>query len=135
MSITTLTSPHPRTIELLVSATCFLKYETGTLDYHLMFSPKSFVYTSINHHRNRFSPNFLSQTLMMNILSWNVRGTAGANFRRIFRDLITTHNADIVILTEMRVSGDRVNWIIATLGFERYIKVDAMGFAGGIWVL
>lgn len=63
----------------------------------------------------------------MNILRWNVRGAEGDDFRHSFRD--------VMILTETRVSGERANVIIASLGFERYTKVDAMGFAGGIWVL
>lgn len=50
----------------------------------------------------------------------------------MFRELSTTHNADVVILTEMWVSGDRANQIIASLGYERYLKVDLMGFAGGM---
>lgn len=45
------------------------------------------------------------------------------------------HHYDIVILTETRVSGERAENIIARLGFERYTKVDAMGFVGGIWIL
>lgn len=65
----------------------------------------------------------------MNILSWNVRGTRGANFRRNFRDIIANHKSDAVILTETRISGESANNIIATLGFERYVKVDTMGFA------
>lgn len=59
----------------------------------------------------------------------------GPDFRRVFRELINTHRPDIAILTETRISRDRANRIIATLGFDHYIKVDAMGFVGGIWVL
>lgn len=81
-------------------------------------------------------PNPLHSTpnypLIMNILSGNVRGAGGANFGRVFRELISTHNPDIVILIETEVSGYRANNIIATLGFERYFKVDAMAFTGGI---
>lgn len=71
----------------------------------------------------------------MNILSWNVRGVGGIDFRRTFRELVATHRPNAVVLIETRVSEDRANNIIATLGFERYVKVDAISFAGGIWVL
>lgn len=71
----------------------------------------------------------------MNILSWNVGGVAGTDFKRVFRDMITSYKPDIVILTKTRVSGDRANSIIKNLVFDRFIKVDAMGFSGGIWVL
>lgn len=68
----------------------------------------------------------------MNILSLNVRGTGGTDFRRAFRKLVATQRPDVIILTETRVSGHRANLIIATIEFGRHIKVDAMGFASGI---
>lgn len=71
----------------------------------------------------------------MNILAWNIRGAANADFRRAFNDLQRKFSPDIVILTETRLSGTRAQNILSTLGFENYIKVDAMGFSGGIWVL
>lgn len=71
----------------------------------------------------------------MNILSWNVRGTAEADFKCNFQELVSSHQPDIVILMETRVNGERANRIIASLGFDYYTKVDAIGFAGAIWVL
>lgn len=55
MSLTMLTSPPPRMTQIpcLHHVMCCLKYEVGTLDYHLIFAPKSFIYTSKNHPRNR----------------------------------------------------------------------------------
>lgn len=49
--------------------------------------------------------------------------------------MVNSCNPDIVILTKTRVSGDCGNSIINGLGFQRYLKVDAIGFSGGIWVL
>lgn len=49
--------------------------------------------------------------------------------------MINSHQPDVLILTETRVSEERANSIIASLGYERYTKVDSMSFAGGIWVL
>lgn len=49
--------------------------------------------------------------------------------------MIKNYNLDLIILTETRLSGGQETAIISTLGFERYIKVEAMGFSGGIWVL
>ncbi|KAF7844372.1 reverse transcriptase [Senna tora] len=71
----------------------------------------------------------------MNIIFWNVRGAGSSDFRRIFREVVLMNQPDLVFITETRLSGERANRIIPTLGFERYIKVDAMGFAGGIWLL
>lgn len=71
----------------------------------------------------------------MNILSWNVRGADSANYWRTFRELVNIHHSDVVILIEIHVSGDMKTNIISSLGFQHYVKVDAMGFARGIWVL
>lgn len=71
----------------------------------------------------------------MNIISWIVRGLANTDFRRVFREMISIHRPDIVILIETRISGDQANNVIFSLGYERFIKVDAMGFSEGIWVL
>lgn len=121
-----------RTTKIEISISCSLKYETGTLDYHQTFNLTSFLDT-INVD-NRHPPRS-NQRLYMNILSQNVQGDAGADFWRVFRDLTTTHRPDVIILTETRVSGHRASTIITTLGFDRYIKVDAMSFAGCICVL
>lgn len=71
----------------------------------------------------------------MNIISWNTRGVGSADFRRAFRDLCASYNPDLLILTETRLSGVRATNIISFLGFERYLKVDSIGFSGGIWIL
>lgn len=46
-----------------------------------------------------------------------------------------TYKPDLYILTETCLSGDRATSVIRTLGYERYIKVDDMGFTGGTWAL
>lgn len=131
-------SPSPRSIELFIFVTCFRRLESGTLDYCLTFMPISFINTiripTLNSVRSttKIASN---HPLIMNILSWNVRGIGGANFKRVFCELISTHNPDIIILTKTRISDERANNIIASLGFERYFKVDAMEFSGGIWIL
>lgn len=114
---------------MVISITCTLKYKSGTLDYHETFNPTSFINTI---HVETSHPPPSNQPLNMNILSWNVRGATSADFRRVFKDLIVTHRPDVVILTETQVNGDRATAILATLGFDKYVKVDVMGFAGGI---
>lgn len=71
----------------------------------------------------------------MNILSWNVRVAGGTVFTRVFKNTYLSHKPDLVILTETRLSGERANTVINSLGFERSYKVDPMGFSGGIWIL
>lgn len=71
----------------------------------------------------------------MNINSWNVRGATGTDFRTVFREMVSSCRPDLFILTETRLSDYRANSVISSLGFERFVKVDAMGFSWGIWVL
>lgn len=71
----------------------------------------------------------------MIIISWNVRGAAGSDFKRVFREMTNSYKLDMVVLSETRVSSDRASSIIGDLGFERFVKVDALGFLGGLWVL
>lgn len=49
--------------------------------------------------------------------------------------MVNSYKPDMVILIETRLSGDRANSVIFALGFERFVKVDAIGFSSGIWVL
>lgn len=127
-----MTCPLNRSTEFLICVTSLLRLESGTLDYQIIFSPSVFIYSSCNCFS---SSNPITKFLNMNILSWNVKGAEAGDFRRTFRDLISSHHPDVVILTETRISGKRADNIISSLGFERYTKVNAMGFAGGIWVL
>lgn len=64
-----------------------------------------------------------------------VRGAGGTYFKRAFRNICNTYNPKLVILTETRLSGERAYTIISSLGFESFLKIDAMGFNGGIWIL
>ncbi|KAF7842718.1 reverse transcriptase [Senna tora] len=63
------------------------------------------------------------------------KGAANPEFRRVFRDMMPTYQPDMVLLTETRISGEHADNIITSLGFDNTFKVDAMGFAGGIWIL
>lgn len=71
----------------------------------------------------------------MNIISWNTRGFGNSDFRRAIRDMTCSYKPDLYILTETRLRGDKATSIISSLGYERYAKIDSMGFTGGIWIL
>lgn len=109
---------------------CSLIFETENVDYTEIFKPIS--YFEPPPHLD-IDPLHIFKP--MNIISWNVRSAAGADFRRIFREMIDSYKPDLVILSETRLSGQRAESIISTLGFNNHLKVDAMGFTGGIWVL
>lgn len=44
-------------------------------------------------------------------------------------------NVDFVALLETQLSGHRAETVIAKLGFDYSFRVEAKGFAGGIWLL
>jgi hypothetical protein len=78
--------------------------------------------------------SFSSHFLLKRILSWNCRGAGGAPFTRALRNYISANGPEIQLILEPRISGERADAICAK--FPRYAKsrVDARGFAGGIWL-
>lgn len=85
--------------------------------------------------RNGFLPLTLLFVLMIKVLSWNCRGAASTTFPGRIRDLLRENKADILVLLETRVSGWRAEKIVARLGFSNWIRLEATGYAGGIWIL
>lgn len=99
----------------------------GGTYHNLIFNPSAF-YQLPSH----IAANIYNLITPINILSWNVKGAGNTDFRRVFRDLTNSHNPYLVILTETSLSGDRASSGISNLCFEGFLKVDAMGFSGGI---
>ncbi|XP_019191705.1 PREDICTED: uncharacterized protein LOC109186233 [Ipomoea nil] len=66
---------------------------------------------------------------------WNCQGAASAGFHRTLKQLIWEHKPSIVCLLEPKVSGDQANAICAGFGFSEWVRVEAFGFSGGIWIL
>ena len=71
----------------------------------------------------------------MNILIWNCRGAMKPQFRKTVMDLVDWHSPILMVITETRMSGARVDEIIEALPFDGYAVADTIGFAGGIWML
>lgn len=118
---------HPLFAQMDVYVTCLHKLETGNVN---IMNPIAFF-----EQPSSLAHNPLPFFKPMDIISWNVRGAASTDFRRVFREMVNYLKPGIVILTETRLSGDKENSMISTLGFEGHLKVDAMGFSSGIWVL
>ena len=72
---------------------------------------------------------------MMNILIWNCRGAMKPEFRKTVIDLVEWHSPILMVITETRMSGARVEEIIESLPFDRHAVSDTIGFVGGIWLL
>lgn len=74
-------------------------------------------------------------TFLMNIISWNCRGAASRVFPGRVRDLIRGMDIHVLFLLETRVSGLKADRAISRLGFNRWIHIEASGYAGGIWAV
>ena len=73
--------------------------------------------------------------LIMNIILRNCRGALNLHFQVIVADRVNHHSPVVLIITEIRVGGDRVKEITSRLPFDGVIIVDTIGFAEGIWLI
>lgn len=71
----------------------------------------------------------------MSIIIWNVNGAASWDFMRTVNGIIRTQKLDILELLETRVCGIKANFIYMKLGFTEWIRVEAVGYSRGIWLL
>ena len=82
--------------------------------------------TSHAHMTNPF--NFL----LMKILVWNCTGAGNPNLCRNFTDMVCSHCPSIAIILETRISGQRVDSVSYSLGFDNVCRSDADGSRGCI---
>lgn len=66
---------------------------------------------------------------------WNCRGVSGRTFSRILKDIVNKHGIKVMGFVETRISGTKADNVIRRLWFNDWIRAEAMGFVGGIWVL
>ena len=72
---------------------------------------------------------------MMNTLIWNCRGAMKPQFRKTVLDLVEWHDPMLMVITETRLSGARMEEMIESLPFHGSVVADTIGFAGSIWLL
>ena len=70
----------------------------------------------------------------MNILTWNCRGAGSDVFFRNLLDMLQQYKPAMLILLETRVPSSRGERILTHSYFDRFLPVEARGFAGGIWM-
>ncbi|XP_019184814.1 PREDICTED: uncharacterized protein LOC109179775 [Ipomoea nil] len=68
------------------------------------------------------------------MLSWNCQGAASASFRRILKHLLHLHKPSLICLFEPKVSGVQANDICSSFAFDEWIRVESVGYSGGIWL-
>ena len=71
----------------------------------------------------------------MNIFVWNCNRTSSRRFSITLKDLMCCHKPEILALVETRCSGEHANVVCNNMCFDHLIRVEALGYSGGIWIL
>ncbi|XP_019178890.1 PREDICTED: uncharacterized protein LOC109174053 [Ipomoea nil] len=71
----------------------------------------------------------------MIVITWNCQGAASKGFIRAAKWMIRSHNPDILCHMETKTSGTNADDVCKKLGFDKWARVEALGFSGGIWIL
>ncbi|XP_061346816.1 uncharacterized protein LOC133292429 [Gastrolobium bilobum] len=71
----------------------------------------------------------------MNFLIWNTRGAAKREFGGALKSLVRKNNVDIIVLLEPRTQSGVCNKLLKKLGYDSSAVEEAVGFAGGIWIM
>lgn len=77
----------------------------------------------------------LFSVVPMSFIIWNCQGAGSKEFVRTARMFIKSHNPLIMGLLETKISGERANAICKKLNFNKWVRIEAIGFSGGIWIL
>lgn len=72
---------------------------------------------------------------VMIFLTWNCQGVAAKETQRTFKEVIRTHKPQLVGLLEPKISGFNADKVCNSLGFDDWVRVEALGFSGGVWVI
>ena len=72
---------------------------------------------------------------MMSIITWNYQGALDKRFPSIFKSFVFNYKPEIFVVFEPRISGIKADKVIRKLSYHNSHRVEADGFAGGIWVL
>lgn len=72
---------------------------------------------------------------LMKIISWNCQRAASKRFMRAAMHFIKKYRPSCFCLLETKMSGQGAGDVCFRLGFDHWIRVEAVGMSGGIWVL
>lgn len=67
------------------------------------------------------------------LLIWNWRGAGNKRFPGLIRDYVKLYGLGFLAILEPHISGPKADSVIEKLSFDGIFRVDAIGFAGGIW--
>ncbi|CAL1381225.1 unnamed protein product [Linum trigynum] len=72
---------------------------------------------------------------MVNIFAWNCQGAGHDMFISDFQSFFIPMRLEIVVIVEPHIGKEVAKGLVPRTGFDGVLMVDAIGFAGGIWVL
>lgn len=65
----------------------------------------------------------------------NYQGASTREVLRTLKEIIKTHKPHILGILEPRIFGFKVDEVCNKLGLDEWVKVEAIGFSGDIWVI
>ena len=65
----------------------------------------------------------------------NCQGANGNNFSHIMLCFAEQYKPKILVLLDLRISGIEADRVVTGLGFDSSHRIEADGFARGIWIL
>ncbi|XP_019164336.1 PREDICTED: uncharacterized protein LOC109160503 [Ipomoea nil] len=71
----------------------------------------------------------------MKIITWNCQGAASKRFLRAAMTIIRQHKPNCFCVLEPKSSGTGADETCIKLGFDQWLRVEAVGMSGGIWIL
>ena len=79
--------------------------------------------------------NWIRIMTHLRLFTWNVCGAGSRGFLSSMFEYLRMYKPPILALFETRISGSRADEVCRKLGFSGCFRVEAQGFAGGIWIL
>lgn len=68
------------------------------------------------------------------VVSWNCRGAKRSQFSRSIRYLVACHKTAIILILEPRISGTEADVVCRRIGRYDWVRSEARGFSGGLWM-
>lgn len=79
--------------------------------------------------------NTLVSMKSLSIMVWNTSGAGNNYFLNALHDLIRLYAPSVIALVEPRISGDDADRVCNRIGYDGRIRMEVVGFSGGIWLL
>ncbi|XP_031096990.1 uncharacterized protein LOC116001241 [Ipomoea triloba] len=71
----------------------------------------------------------------MKVITWNCQGAVSKGFLRAAKWIVSKHHPNIFCLLGTKTSGANADNVCIKLGFEKWARVETLGYSGGIWIL